>query len=266
MRQITYILGLITLLVHSGCAQVQQNKNQTNLNVNVSSEESSQDIIGDWTCYKRHLDYNSGKSGVHMDTDFLWLRGNGNLIIKEDSMWYFDYPREFHSSYLLKRQSDGTVIIEGNKNDLYFSKLEVFGDSLIRTIGNGEHFVWTEYYVRDTLDKEIIQLLLRDSVNVDELIGRWKLETHYYSIDGSEPYEINFPFDLPDSLVFSKGKLPFSNIKGRVLKIDIEGVSREFRFGFMEDENYNYHKMWLRPTDWYHGDEIGIHYLYDEIE
>ena len=262
MRQTIYIMGLLVFLIHYGCAAPRLNENYVERNTNLSTEDSSQDIIGEWTCYKRYLDYNSEKSGIYMDADFLWLPGNGSLVITADSMWHFDYPREFHTSYLLKKQSDGTIITESNKNNLSFNKLEITGDSLIRTIGNGEHFMWTEYYVRDTLNKEIIQLLLRDSVNASELIGKWKLETHIYSQDGSEPYEIDFPFDLPDSLIFSTEKLPFSNIKGRIIKLDIKGVSREFRFGFKE-QDFNYHALWLLPSDWYFDEKLIIHYVYD---
>ena len=263
MRKYTYLLGLIIVLILQSCAQL-QDESHVKINDNVSIEVSSQDRSGDWTCYKRHLDYNPEKSGIHMDADYLWLRGNGNLVFKGDSMWYFDYPREFHSSYLLKIQSDGTMITEIDKHNRAFNKLEIAGDSLVRTIGNGDHFVWMEYYVRDTLNTEIIQLLLRDSVNSDELIGRWQLETTIYSEDGSDPWEIDFPFDLPDSLIFSKGEA--SNINGRIIKLDIEGVSRKFRFGFTENQHYSYHKMWLRPTDWYDGEEVWIHYLNDGIE
>jgi hypothetical protein len=212
-------------------------------------------LAGEWTCYKKSLDCNNA---IFLDVDFLWLSGSGNLVFKDDSMWYFDYPREYYASYLFKNKSNELITYQSSNPNLELSKLELNGDSLVRVIGRGDKIIWTEYYVRDKLDKEIIQLLLRDSVNTNELIGRWILQTTIHNNeDGSEPYEIDFPFELPDSLIFSKEDFPLSNIKGRRITINIEGKSREFRFGFVQEEGYT---IWLRPTAWHQGEKVRIPY------
>ena len=249
MKQFNCILGsLFTLLILQSCAQ-------TKITEDLTEKESiakptQLGFSGHWSCVKRYIDYNPEKTMLAMDADQEWLDGKGNLIIENDSMWYFDYPREFHAAYALQMESDGTMTAPEAINNKTLNKLEIRGDSLVRTIGNGEHIILTEYYLRDTLNQEIIQRLLTDSVNTDELIRTWKLVT-IIDEPGTENLPLKFPFPPPDSLVFNKENLSLFNIDGRIMNLDIEGKSRTFRFGFSLEDGC----LYLEPTSWYKNEE-----------
>lgn len=257
LKHFVYILILSFLFLIGSCAQNQIGSNsEESISGNDPSVVSVDRLAGHWTCCKIFVDYNPEKTLLAMDADYEWKNGEGNLIFSGDSMWYFDYPREFHKRYQFKLEPEKILISEEGSDEWKSDKLVFSGDTLIRTIGGEYDVLYTEYYLRDTLDKGIVELLLRDSINVNELVGTWYLERMDSPVDGAEPSEFYFPFELPDSIVFKTEDIHSS----RRINLDVNGKSREFRVGFMKDGWYGYQKIWLKPTNWYTGEELRIHY------
>ena len=260
MRRLMWIPGF--LIINYSCAQQEINSKhpEKEINQQAANNITQLELTGEWTCYKKFIDYKVKEQLIFLDADSFWLPGSSNLIFNNDTMWHFDYPREYYASHSFKIKNNELMISQGANNKWELSKLELNGDSLVRVMESDPRFIMTEYYVRDTLDEGIIQLLIRDSVNTKELIGLWVLETSIHQEDGSEPYEIVFPFELPDSLLFHNQELPSSKIKGRIITINIDGKPKEFRFGFMTEQRSSNQILWLRPTTWHKGEEVWIHY------
>ena len=247
MSKISTGFILFIIIIFNACTSSLSNKQQ--------AEYIDRDgLIGEWTCYKRFLDYNVEKTFLAPDADYHWLEGVGNLIFTKDSMFYFDYPREYHKSYQFDIDSNRLMLQHTSTEGWEFDKIELKGDSLVRVIGKENTILWTEYYVRDTFDQAIINTLLQDSVNVEELVGVWYLEKSYQALDGSDPYVYDFPFELPDSLIITQENIKTYEIKGRTITLDIEGERQSFRFGFKQDNEYGYTYLDLEPTNWYRGE------------
>jgi len=197
--------------------------------------------------------------------DYTW--DSTYLIIKDDSVSFFDFPREYYGTYHFQIDSnkllvdmgyprfrplkEGETNFAGRSNKWKSGSINFSGDTLLYSTFYLNYYIIIAHFVRDTADAETIKILLRDSVSAYELIGQWSLVTkindHSYGYSG---YEIIFPFDMPHFLNYTTSDILSPKVQGRKLTISVNERPREFSFGY-----FNADEIWLKPSEWYQGEQ-----------
>lgn len=116
-----------------------------------------------------------------------------------------------------------------------------------------------EAYVKTSFNDSIVSILKKQGVNYPALSGTWILVRIAGVGDGSE-YELNFPFEIPDSLVISREDLIQVTNSKMVYWMSTSGKKRDY---FL---SYEWEHLHLTPGKWYHGDDPWIHFTRKKMD
>jgi hypothetical protein len=263
------ILSLCSCLLTVSCSQsTQQENNQTN------SQDSVQVITADklqgyWTCKERERDYTNVRDGRTRDGATVSIRANINWLIQGDSVWIFQYPCEFITAGVFKIKGDSLYL----NNNTNASAHITYDENLIRLTapGNINTPVETSTFTRDTFDLAIVEMLKRDTVNMECLTGRMRKVTKLYPIDEA-PYDLTLPVSLPDHLEITSTDKARKLYKDKTIMLPVNGQDRIFRVTSIEwnnlgneynnppEEHWDKTIITLSPADWWTGEPFEAWY------
>ena len=191
-----------------------------------------------------------GKLTPHYPSEY-FSRINKDWVIDKDSIHSLNYPLQLGKSYAYAVHSDslkmennrgGLINLNSKKDTMSISYLDFWG-----------------LYIKETYQKvifkdSILNILKRYKTNFPLLAGTWKLMTDYnFNNDGSE-YILNFPFDIPDTLVLTEEALISTLHTDRSYQMLTSGKKRTYFLGY--DGTY----LQLTPDNWYKGENPFIHF------
>lgn len=232
-------------------------------------------IQGMWTSYNEQRDY-SNPNLIGPDTDSPGDNRPGiqNWVIKGDSVWIFHYPCQFYGAHSFKLIND-SIYFDGNtKAEFHIYKLSSNGSEILGTTQpeNDKTPVISKIYYRDTFDLKVIDMLKRDSVNYDCLVGKMKLQRHVQPEDG-EAYDLKFPVTLPDYLNIQSAGDAAALYDNKIIRVNVEGKDRlfyveeigwnDFQGDYINKYETNFrevHYLILRPAEWWTGEDFTATY------
>jgi hypothetical protein len=191
-----------------------------------------------------------GKLTPHYPSGY-FSRINKDWVIDKDSIHSLNYPLQLGKSYSYVVHSD-SLKIENNrglsinlsyeKDTIYISYLDFWGLYI------------TETYQKVIFKDSVLNILKRYKTNFPLLAGTWELMTDYnYNNDGSE-YILNFPFDIPDTLVITEEELISTLHTDRSYNMLTNGKKLKYFLGY--DDTY----LQLTPDNWYKEENPFIHF------
>jgi hypothetical protein len=155
-----------------------------------------------------------------------------NFRVKGDSMWCFEYPYQYYGRFTLKKDSFLHCEI--------FEAVELRHDTLIQYESSAKKNGEIRYYVRDTFNDVIIEKLKRNRFNPQALKGTWYLPKMTYDpYSGEPPSKIDYPFQLPGSILLNKDFFAKNYFPPDTLLIPVNGKKRNFiirRISWLERE------------------------------
>ncbi len=198
---------------------------------------TSKDLQGGWstTIVSQHS-YAITHPGTTPDSDTYYSQFKIDWWVQGDSIWSFLYPYEFYHSSSFKILND-SIHFDGNKRSGGHIKLE-----------NGVLTIGEEAYHRENFDKNIVDVIKRDSINYQTLVGNMKMITWYYPED-SEPYEVKYPVTLPKYIYISSSATVRSMFGKKTLSIPVNGVRRLFYIREIDWNAYD-DDSWYISSDW----------------
>ncbi len=211
-------------------------------------------LQGDWKCVMadRHIMQEGVTSDVHLN----------NVRIKGDSTWYFEYPCKF---YRLEVSNMDSVF----KTNPTLDHLKFLHDTLVIWSDESEMEGY-RFYVRDTFDQKIVNTLLRDTVYLPSLFGKWYLQTQdCMDYSGNPPWRVTYPVYMPPVYKLDKADVVNKN----TILLNINGTLRKFKVvrcsideGYIELKQDGWYKNLFRIVtyyDWYRThDECGNDIIY----
>jgi hypothetical protein len=133
------------------------------------------------------------------------------------------------------------IQLSSNQDTLRFSYLDTYGLFIEET------------YLKTSFDNSLLQILNQYTTNFPLLAGKWKL-IREEGLEYGAYYELNFPYDIPDTLVLNVDELKATLHTDRSYQMMTNGKKKKY---FLE---YHNSTLWLRPSDWYQETDPSIHY------
>jgi len=161
-------------------------------------------IQGDWTCIMadRFIEMEMPPSDVHLS----------NYRIKKDSIWTFEYPCKYYN--LVVSNTDSTL-----KNMRFLNDTLVI---LVEGTGTDGYY----FYKRDTFDQKIINTLIKDTIYLPSLYGRWYLQTQdCMDYSGEPPWRVIYPVYMPPIYKLDKT----DRVNRRIITVNVNGTLRKFK-------------------------------------
>jgi hypothetical protein len=166
-----------------------------------------------------------------------------DFVFSEDSIYGMNYPLELlqkHSytieSNLLQIGNDKikkTIVLSSDKDTLRFSYLDHYGLYLEET------------YVKATFNDSILNILKLYNINYPLLAGTWRLVREGGGYDGYDAYDIEYPFDIPDTLVITKEELESTLYTDRSYNMMTDEKKQKYFLGYYDSQ------LRLIPDNWY---------------
>jgi|SRR5688572_27936359 len=193
-------------------------------------------IAGDWTCVLANnmVGMEDPPSDVHLN----------NFRYINDSIWHMEYPCSFYYLSIASKNLGGRYPL--------FNQIRFLHDTLVVSGDNNMEFCGDYFYVRDTFDQKIIDILLRDTFYLPAMFGKWYLQTKAHDpYSGEPPWKISYPFYLPPVIKFDLADVVNKN----TILLNINGKLRKFKVtrcslfeGYIEIEPYGWYKEPFRIT------------------
>lgn len=240
-----------------------------------------EEIMGDWKMIRK--DYNTRKQSLerfreaeanglnsehqrliwedsshiihpYMEDEYLSCE-NKYIRIEKDNIFWLNYPFEmegksgysFDSNYVqLKGERDKRKIrMSADRNILHISYLDLFGLYL------------TESYNKVAFEDSVVTLLKEKELNYPLLAGSWELirEDSY----AGEPYELDFPYPIPDTLILTHDQLVQAMRANGSIVLPGDPAQRKYTIEYHKDY-FGFYYLWLIPGPWYKDHDPGIHF------
>lgn len=190
---------------------------------------SKAQVVGDWRCIMVHskVAMEDPPSPLHLLHFRFW----------NDTIWHMEYPCTFYSFSVVGDK-------EINKHPP-FDQIRFLHDTLAITITNTD-FSGDYLYVRDTFDQQLFDILVRDTLYLPSLFGKWYLQLTYQDpYSGEPPMPVIYPFYLPPIYQFDEKDI----VNHHTIRLNINGTLRRFKVvrcslsdGFFQ----------ILPDGWYH--------------
>ena len=177
-------------------------------------------------------------------------RKNRDMVIGKDSICHLNYPLELDGSSFYTVYSD-SLQIGNNKN--VFINLNAEKDTLDISYLDFYGLYVTETYFKAAFDDSILDILEMYKTNFPVLAGEWKLMREY-DYDYGTSYILDFPFDLPDTILVKKEDFTPLFYEDRNYNLSTNGKKRKY---FLE---YDGSFLRFTPGSWFDGDNPYIHY------
>lgn len=175
-----------------------------------------------------------------------------DLVFDKDSMFQVHYPVIANAPSVYKIDSSYLHVSTNENSSKY--PLQLLNDTLIlyREMPNDPGY-FKEAFVRTTFNDSVLQVMKTYGINYPELAGTWELvrEEDY---DYGTHYELNYPFTLPDSIELSREQMIAALEGEKTFLMLTNGQPKAYTFWY-----YN-SCLYVKPGDWYHGDDPMIHF------
>ncbi len=222
------------------------------------------DLQGSWTTFG--IESRGGCDGPVSEESVADLAEVRSWSFDGDSIHIFHYPCEFLGSKIFRVAND-SLFLDGDK--AASAHIKFIDGIMVLTSANCE----TRNFFRDTLDPATVNMLVRDSVNLECLTGRMKLVT-YSSIKGdSGPVKLTFPVPVPSSVNIPGIESARYVYKTKTIMLDIGGKEKLFRVTAIHWDNFgdsfatavnNKGKaktvITLTPAGWWTGEAFTVSY------
>lgn len=174
-----------------------------------------------------------------------------DLIFENDSLYEVFYPRLLVDRTLFSIDSGYLhFLYEWNTES---HPVELVNDTLFIYKPFHEKVYIKEGYVKTTFNDSIVDLLKKYEVNYAELAGTWYLVRESSGDDGTY-YELDFPYNIPDSIEISRELFIREQYQNKVFMMSTDGKMREYTFLHM------WGNLKLTPGEWYKGEDPWIHF------
>ena len=175
-----------------------------------------------------------------------------DLVFEKDSMFRLQYPIQSFAS--ARFFLDSSYLHYSTNEESGKCPARLLNDTLFlyRSLPYDEGY-FKEAFVRTSFNDSVLQVMKTYGINYPELAGTWELvrEEDY---DYGTHYELKFPYSLPDSINLSRKQMLAALQGDRTILISTNGKPRAYTFWFANS------CMYLKPGDWYHGDDPMIHF------
>ncbi|TXI84171.1 MAG: hypothetical protein E6Q38_02330 [Crocinitomicaceae bacterium] len=175
-----------------------------------------------------------------------------DLVFDKDSMFRLQYPIQSFAS--ARFFLDSSYLHYSTYEESGKCPLQLLNDTLIlyREMPNDPSY-FKEAFVRTTFNDSVLQVMKTYGINYPELAGTWELvrEEDY---DYGTHYELNYPFTLPDSIELSREQMIAALHGNRTVLLSTSGKPRAYTFWYTNS------CLYLKPGDWYHGNDPMIHF------
>ena len=233
MIQKKTLLSVIFLLVALLKVDAQINPDFEKRGTPVTSSEALQ---GDWT-----LIFANRTAAAEVIPSDKHLH---NLRITGDTVAYFEFPCRFYGTKMLSQDS----LDDANPS---LSDLTFLNDTLV-IFSQSAEMMGYQYYVRDSFDQKIVDVLVRDTFNLSALYGKWYLQTqNCLDYSGEAPWRVKYPVSMPRIQKLDKSSIANKN----TIVVKVSGKPRKFKVvecsileGYIELEAVGWHPSNFRVT------------------
>jgi hypothetical protein len=167
---------------------------------------------------------------------------NQHLHITDDSIYYIHYPihrygkRKFsvqgNKICIGKEKEDKSIWISKARDTMKISYLDFYGLYIEET------------FVKTSFNDEVISVLKAYQTNYPELAGTWHL-IRLQAGEYGELYELDFPHQVPDSIILNKDELEAALHEDRSVLMLTDGNKKKYYLGYEDG------KLFLVPGKWY---------------
>ena len=200
----------------------------------------------------------AGKTFTQEELDFMPVMEGGpfeyisqyDLVFTADSVFKIEYPMELFSGGAYNLDSHYLHFDGGNYKKLPF---EVFADTMFTYRAGSDGTYLKEKYVKTAYQDSILNILKRDTLNYPMLAGNWILHREYWYDYGTH-YWLEYPYEIPDSISLSREQILKKLRTDKTILMKTNGKLKTYRLDYKDPHLY------LRPTEWYKGEDPYIHF------
>lgn len=178
---------------------------------------------------------------VHEDSPWDSYR-KFDLVFENDSMYKIDYPIEAHAAEYFFLDTGYIHLVNGKNTRAY--PVELVNDTLYlyRSLGSDPGF-FKETYVQTGFNDSVLSVMKKYGVNYPALAGTWYL-IRVLDYDYGTHYELQFPYQLPDSITFSRQQMIDALENEKRVMITTDGIKRSYSF------YYYLGNIFVEPGEW----------------
>lgn len=223
-----------------------------------------QDLQGCWTTYG--IESRGGCNGPVTESSAESIAEIRSWYIKGDSIWIFRYPCAFYEAQSFKLKNDSLYF----DSDRFASEHVKFENGiLILTSVNCE----TRNFFRDTLDINLLNILKRDSINMECLVVKMKLVTDSYIKGDGGTYKLTFPMSLPATINIPDKESAKNIYKTKTIMLNVGGKEKLFNVTKIQWDNFGDNfatavdkngkqttVITLHPAEWWKGEIFFVSY------
>lgn len=224
IQQKTLLLSMIFLVIALSNVDAQINPDIEKRGTPVTSSEALQ---GDWTCVfvNRMVATEAIPSDKHLH----------NMRITGDTVSYFELPCRYYGTKVLSQDTLDT-------KHPSFSDLKWLNDTLVTFTPSVNGY---QFYVRDSFDQKIVDVLVRDTFHLASLYGKWYLQTqNCLENSGEAPWRVKYPVSMARMHKLDKSSVVSKN----TIMVRVNGKPRKFKVvdcsileGYIELESDGWH-------------------------
>ncbi|MBI3509705.1 MAG: hypothetical protein HY064_03505 [Bacteroidetes bacterium] len=248
------------------CVQsAKKNHVEKQMNDSIQTGITINNLQGYWTCNEVVIDHSNESN--NLDANEQTVLGTENWLIKGDTIWMFQYPCEFNYAYAFKIKTDSLFYGGMTRNLKFENNVLLVTDAAISSQ------VMTKKFVHDTFDLKTIEMLERDTVNMDCLIGRMKIVKRIQPEEGAA-YDLKFPIAMPKYIDIQSKEQATVIYRKRTITLSINGMEKLFYVEKIEWNNYNHdyatafndhfqhkHVITIHPAEWWKGEMFSVRYV-----
>jgi hypothetical protein len=173
---------------------------------------------------------------------------NTDLVFTADSIFRIDYPMELIGS--ASYNIDTAYLNFGNRS----WPIYVNADTLLLYRTGDQNCYLEQVYYRTHFEDSIVSVIKKDKINYGDLAGTWFL-VRAYDFDYGCEYILDFPHDLPDSIVLTREEILVNSAQqNRLVEMMTDGIKRKYTLGYYRGT------FFLKPGSWYEGADESLQF------
>jgi hypothetical protein len=205
---------------------------------------------GCWTTDGLRKGPECGGSGLAMEQSIGFLFESVNWYFDADTVYQYRYPCEYYYKDAFRIQSDSIYL--GDSKQPY-AHIKIDRDKLLLTFQG----CISMSFDRDTFDKATLEMLKRDTINPECLLGKMSIVTHFEP-DDDAPFDVIPPVNMPKHINIDH-KLFASIRKTKSIELLIDGKKRRFYVVGLRADKFK-PSILLEPAEWWEEDIFMVTY------
>ncbi len=217
-----------------------------------SSNEAAE-ILGHWKFVKNQIVnpafLKEDPDAIAQEETYFYQPFTTDLVFSADSFYRIDYPTE-----LCQRGAyEVDTFYLHMKGALGMSRYKIKTDTLI-LYRMDEGNLLKETYQKTNFNDSIVSILKRDGFDYALLEGTWLL-LREYSYDYGTEYVLNFPHEIPDSIVLTRADILATLHTDRSVMMTTDEKKMTYTF------SHDYGQLNLTPNSWYNGKSVTLEFM-----